>query len=95
MKTKRIFALLLSLLMALTMGLTTFAAGEGPNGTIKINGVLEGNTYTVYKIFVWMATPQLTKLQEQMHPIRILSARRSRMLMGQPHPTLFYDYIVR
>lgn len=53
MKTKRIFALLLSLLMVMTMGVTTaFAAGgTEEKGSITINGALKGNTFTLYKIF--------------------------------------------
>jgi len=50
MKTKRIFVLLLSLLMILPLGLTAFAAGDVTTGTIKINGVLKGNDYSIYKI---------------------------------------------
>lgn len=52
MKTKRILVLLLSLLMLLPLGLTAFAAeGDTTKGTITINGVVEGNSYTIYKIF--------------------------------------------
>ena len=39
--------LVLALILALTMGLTAFAAGEG---SITINGVAEGNTYEIYKM---------------------------------------------
>lgn len=39
--------LVLALILALTMGLTAFAAGDG---SITINGVAEGNTYEIYKM---------------------------------------------
>ncbi len=50
MKTKRILVLLLSLLMLLPLGLTAFAAGT-ETGSITINNALNGNTFTLYKIF--------------------------------------------
>lgn len=46
---KKLFALLLTLLMLLAMGTTAFAAEE--TGSITVNGTTKGKTYDVYKIF--------------------------------------------
>lgn len=51
MKTKRILALLLSLLMVLALGTTAFAVESTPETSLTIEGALKGNSYTVYKIF--------------------------------------------
>ncbi len=52
MKTKRILALLLSVLMILALGAPVFAEeGDTPATSLTIEGALKGNSYTVYKIF--------------------------------------------
>ncbi|MBR4000705.1 MAG: hypothetical protein IKI93_20440, partial [Clostridia bacterium] len=45
---KKVISFMLVLLMALSMSATVFAADE--TGSITINGVSEGNTYTIYKL---------------------------------------------
>lgn len=47
-KTKRFASLLLALVMVFAMTITTFAAG---NGSITITNAVEGQTYSIYKIF--------------------------------------------
>ncbi len=46
--TKKLFALLLSVVMAATLGITAFAAGAG---TITVENATPGKTYTAYKVF--------------------------------------------
>lgn len=47
--TKKLFAVLLTLIMVFALGLTAFAAGE--TGSITITNPQEGKAYTAYKIF--------------------------------------------
>lgn len=47
-KVKRIFALLLAMVMTLSLGITALAAD---NGTITITNATKGETYKIYKIF--------------------------------------------
>ncbi len=53
-KTKKIFALLLALVMTLTMSVATFAANgtNSDNGTITINDAVPGQEYSIYQILV-------------------------------------------
>ena len=48
---KKIFTVLLSLVMMLSLSLTAFAADEAGSGSIVINGKTEGHTYEAYQIF--------------------------------------------
>lgn len=45
---KKIFAVLIAMVMVLAMGTTVFAAGDG---TITIQNTVNGKTYNVYKVF--------------------------------------------
>lgn len=48
--TKKVFALLLSVVMVLTMALTAFAAEDGDNAKLTITNRNEEATYTAYKV---------------------------------------------
>lgn len=52
-KLKKMLAFLLAAAMVLTMGITTFAAGENAELTVKVNAdnTLENQTISVYKLF--------------------------------------------
>ena len=53
-KMKKILALLIAMVMALAMSVTAFAA------TIEVKGVIEGETYTAYKILNYTANADKT-----------------------------------
>lgn len=49
---KKFFAVLMALVLVLSMGTVALAAGETtPTGTITINNAVEGESYTIYKMF--------------------------------------------
>lgn len=49
---KKFFAVLMALVLVLSMGTVALAAGETtPTGSITINNAVEGESYTIYKMF--------------------------------------------
>ena len=51
-RMKKLFALLLAVVMTMGLSVTAFAAQEGTleNGTITINNAIEDETYSIYQI---------------------------------------------
>ena len=49
--TKKFMAILLTMVLALTIGFSVFAEGETKNDSITVTGAKEGETYSLYKLF--------------------------------------------
>ncbi|MBQ3413156.1 MAG: isopeptide-forming domain-containing fimbrial protein [Oscillospiraceae bacterium] len=49
--TKKFMAILLTIILALTIGFSVFAEGETKNDSITVNGAKIGETYNLYKLF--------------------------------------------
>lgn len=60
---KKLFAALLAAALVLAMAVPAFAVTNATKGSIKIDGTVSGETYTIYKLFnldrsclTWTAT---------------------------------------
>ena len=48
---KKLFAALLAAALVLAMAVPAFAVTNATKGSIKIDGTVSGETYTIYKLF--------------------------------------------
>ena len=57
---KKLIAILLSLLLVMSISAAAFAEGETKNDSITVNGVKEGETYNLYKLFDLIVDDEIT-----------------------------------